>query len=237
MSVKNKKRAKEEEMRKCLMASCVLFIFGAMGSTCMVEPPPDPVECNSNSDCYDGVSCTEDFCDDGICENFEDDSRCSVNQWCDLRRGCIGNDDPPPPPPADCFNDGECNDNIFCTLDLCESGDCNHYDGGWCGSGFYCDLNYDCQPIASPDYDGDGWYDSNDNCWESYNPQQEDMDFDGYGDACDCDIDGDWYDGYQCGGLDCNDYNWYINPGATEWCNDWIDNDCDGWIDYYDYCW
>lgn len=97
-----------------------------------------------------------------------------------------------------------------------------------------------CEPPPPPvgyDSDYDGWNDYEDNCPYDYNPIQWDLDYDGWGDACDCDIDGDWYDGYQCYGLDCDDYDYYVNHGAFEWCYNGVDDDCDGWYDTYDYCW
>lgn len=49
------------------------------------------------------------------------------------------------------------------------------------------------------------------------------------------DADGDGYEApNECNlfsGLDCNDSNVAINPGAVEICSDGIDNDCDGVID------
>ena len=44
-----------------------------------------------------------------------------------------------------------------------------------------------------------------------------------------CDVDEDGYTSSSCpGGNDCNDFDPYINPGATEICTDSVDNDCDG---------
>lgn len=49
----------------------------------------------------------------------------------------------------------------------------------------------DPTPPQDADTDGDGILNSADNCPYSFNPEQEDLDVDGKGDACDDDIDGD----------------------------------------------
>jgi hypothetical protein len=52
-------------------------------------------------------------------------------------------------------------------------------------------INADPTPPDDADTDNDGILNNADNCPWSYNPLQEDMDSDTYGDACDDDIDGD----------------------------------------------
>ena len=51
-----------------------------------------------------------------------------------------------------------------------------------------------------------------------------------YQPACQ-DADGDTYTDLACGGTDCNDTNIYVYPGAPEYCDGVLDNDCDGLTD------
>jgi len=98
------------------------------------------------------------------------------------------------------------------------------------GAGYW----YGAVSVVALDSDGDGIPDTDDNCPAVSNPNQQDADGDGIGDACDpcTDVDGDSYGvGPSCIGPDCDDTDHAINPGATEICDDGMDNDCDGFVD------
>jgi hypothetical protein len=101
------------------------------------------------------------------------------------------------------------------------------------------DMNDDCPLAPNPaqaacpaggnpiqaDQDRDLVGDACDNCPSTYNPDQADLDANGVGDLCQ-DADGD---GYPVG-VDCNDSNPAIHPGAIEICNG-LDDDCNGLVD------
>lgn len=85
-------------------------------------------------------------------------------------------------------------------------------------------------PTEAFDVDLDGVGDNHDNCMVVSNPSQSDLDGDALGDACDSDADGDGRIATSQGGIDCNDFNAGIHPGATELCNN-LDDNCDGSTD------
>jgi hypothetical protein len=116
-------------------------------------------------------------------------------------------------------------------LDQCPN-DPNKTSPGVCGCG-----------VADTDTDQDGVPDCVDNCVNTANADQADLDEDGIGDVCDPDADGDGYfvagsdpDSGQSlpGPADCDDLSASVSPAAEEICNDNLDNDCDGLIDALD---
>ena len=48
------------------------------------------------------------------------------------------------------------------------------------------------------------------------------------------DADGDGYADASCGGTDCDDTAFFVNPGVGENCTNGVDDNCDGLIDYQD---
>ncbi|EMR03869.1 MopE-related protein [Cesiribacter andamanensis] len=90
------------------------------------------------------------------------------------------------------------------------------------------DYDSDCDGQEPPfDFDEDGINDHFDNCPNSHNPDQADLDGDGIGDACDDDIDGDGVVNEE----DCDPFDASVYPGALELSEDGIDNNCDGRVD------
>ncbi len=167
-------------------------------------------------DCDDGDACTTDFCVVGICFNVpplcNDGDPCTIDTCVD--GVCI-------------YTDVVCDDHDPCTIDSCVDGVCVNEpvvcdDGDPCTSDACDSQTGDC--VYTPiDTDQDGVADCDDNCPESFNPNQEDADRDGFGDACDDCTDSD-HDGV----CDPDD----VCPGF----DDAIDSDGDGVPDGCDLC-
>ena len=124
---------------------------------------------------------------------------------------------------------------------------CSTIPSGWVANNGDCDdANSGVRPgIEDICYNGidddcNGFIDDNDNCGggvgcENNETYYRDSDGDGYGDAGDiivhttCDIG--YYPGYVLNGDDCDDSDFFVNPGAQEICDNYIDDNCDGQVD------
>lgn len=136
---------------------------------------------------------------------------------------------------VDCA-DTDCTGSPDCAPPACTDADADTYfaEAG-CGTAVDCDdTNAAINPGAaevcndSMDNDCDGFVDCDDtDCDISPDcaapPVCTDADSDGYFVEQDCGTS-----------IDCNDNNPDINPGVPEFCNDGIDNDCDGTVDCAD---
>lgn len=107
-----------------------------------VDVPP---RCEENRDCNDGLTCTQDTCNEGVCEWTVRASRCLVNGVCveegdasprDPCTVCAPNENAFAYVPA---GDGDrCDDGNVCTIDTtCQAGVCE-------GSPIACDDRNDC---------------------------------------------------------------------------------------------
>ena len=98
---------------------------------------PLAVACQTDLDCNDGSSCTEDLCNTvtGACSHdpLPDNTACGANGWC-VSGACFE---------PECDVAGlECDDGNVCTVDLCNSYACV-FDAA-AAAGFFCDDGDGC---------------------------------------------------------------------------------------------
>ena len=185
-------------------------------------------ECEIDGDCDDGINCTEDSClEDGTCRHVPDNSLCEYLEMCDLDEGCVPTGD-------ECKDNADCDDGVDCTVDTCillgGGKECDHQpDHDLCSSGDLCMENENCH-ITAGCLDGTPVV-----CEQSGAPCMITECEASSGDCVDvlmsdADDDSDTYLDILCGGDDCNDSVFEINPAASEICG-YTDDNCDGYVD------
>ncbi len=175
--------------------------------------------------CDDGVSCTDDTCDESTdscsnVDNCDDGVFCDGVETCDAVLGCQAG------VPA-------CDDGVSCTIDSCDEAadSCDNVaDDGRCDNGSYCDGEETCDPAldcqAGPPVDCDDGVDcTDDSCDEG-------------ADACDSvPNDANCDDGIFCDGVETCDAAIGCQAGSDP-CDDGIgcsDDSCDEAADSCDH--
>lgn len=215
--------------------------------------------CRSSLECDDGLRATSDTCVDGRCQH---DATACTSDWecadfdactsdtCGLDGVCAFT---PIPDCAGCRSDAECDDADPTTTDVCDTfrRACSHRPNDpTCRTGADCD---DGNPCTSDQCNGGlcAWGSIGTCCFRDTDCDDHDPctaeTCDTSANACsvtpipDCgstcpDFDRDGYGSIYCfpSGGDCDDTNAAVHPGATELCDDGIDDDCDGQTDLVD---
>jgi cysteine-rich repeat protein len=193
----------------------------------------------AGEECDDGNTLDGDCCSstcqfEPIGSTCDDGLFCTVDEACDGAGTCGGG------------NPRDCSDGVGCTADTCNETtdtcvnlptDAVCDDGVFCNGMEICDPAQDCQPGTPVDCD-DADICTDDSCNEA--ESRCDNIFNA-GNAPECaeqcpDLDGDSFStaGGSCGEVDCDDDDPGVNPGTAEVCDDYKDNDCNGFVDVAD---
>lgn len=225
------------EIRVCILGQCVLT--GYLDHCC-----------SEDEQCQDGNPCTSDLCVDNTCVNGI--AGCSVDHECPSGQICSDCNCTSVIPVGYCWRNSDCNDNVTCTLDLCEHDrtcsslavpGCCSQDSDCINQNDTCSLGRTCNQAnglcqqSTIDNDGDGLAcyvdcDDSDQDVGSARIWYRDQDSDGYGSLVDPHVgcEAPMSSGYALLGGDCQETNFCVRPEQVRFCNGY-DNDCDGIID------
>ncbi len=216
------------------MTTCVLGCGGApadpsdAGESTADAGAPDggaPIdECRRDGECEDGDRCTTNTCIGGRCavERVEDCSQCATDADCDDGFRCTIDScffgfcsSEWTSAECECNEDAHCDDFVASTIDRCVDYACVH-EARTCAIDAECDDAYSC---------------TLDRCVSGACTNES---IPGCGSGCP-DLDGDGHGMRWCsGGDDCDATNPAVHPGASEVCDDALDNDCDARVDFVD---
>ena len=181
------------------------------------------VRCGSDAECEDGLRCNgTDRCNEaGICvpdaipERCDDGVDCTVDVCAEPTGACAFR-----PDSSLCVGGGFCDPTSGCLLVGCvPGGGCE--DGIFCNGVEICGPDGICQAGTAPCVVGACGAGCDEGSRACTPPMPVDMDGDGEISAF-------------CGGMDCNDRDNRIFPGATELCTNDLDDNCDGVSDCRD---
>ena len=127
------------------------------------------VDCTRDSECDDGKFCTTDSCDkdNGVCVTSArdcDDGKDTTADACDEAKNLCTHT------VGECADDGDCNDAIACTTDVCGAdAKCKHFaDDSACSAGKTCDVDLGCVACAVDSDCNDGITCTTDICTSSH---------------------------------------------------------------------
>jgi hypothetical protein len=143
---------------RCTGGACVGTGDRCPGERCN-ELTDACVQCLTDTDCFDGNPCTDEVCNNGVCQITNNTNPCNDALFCtanDVCSGgaCVGSVDPCSAPLlcseslnacVECLTASHCNDNNPCTTDQCIGGICtNTNNTSVCDDGLFCTATDRC---------------------------------------------------------------------------------------------